>query len=145
MHSWKQVMPFSVMQGGKYVAHVLFKYKPRRSIVFVRTKGRLQYILIKKNDSAILLYGYGEGDNIFAKYHFLLKSHNMKMCWVGSYCKWNLQYYRHQTFEAITVVRLCYGKALNAKTVYVYVQVKLTVRSKWCQTTVAWFLIHSFV
>ncbi|XP_074623619.1 uncharacterized protein LOC141881690 isoform X1 [Acropora palmata] len=32
------VMPFSVMQGGKYVAHVLFKYKPRRSIVFVRTK-----------------------------------------------------------------------------------------------------------
>ncbi|XP_068724561.1 uncharacterized protein [Montipora capricornis] len=32
------VMPFSVMQGGKYVAHVLLKRKPRKAVVFVRTK-----------------------------------------------------------------------------------------------------------
>ena len=36
-----QVMPFSVMQGGKYVAHVLLKRKPRKAVVFVRTKGGL--------------------------------------------------------------------------------------------------------
>lgn len=32
------VMPFSVTQGGKCVAHVLLKYKPKRALVFVRAK-----------------------------------------------------------------------------------------------------------
>nr|XP_058943095.1 uncharacterized protein LOC131771335 [Pocillopora verrucosa] len=31
-------MPFSVTQGGKCVAHVLLKYKPKRALVFVRAK-----------------------------------------------------------------------------------------------------------
>lgn len=33
-------MPFSVTQGGKCVAHVLLKYKPKRALVFVRAKGK---------------------------------------------------------------------------------------------------------
>ncbi|RMX54373.1 hypothetical protein pdam_00021388 [Pocillopora damicornis] len=33
-----QAMPFSVTQGGKCVAHVLLKYKPKRALVFVRAK-----------------------------------------------------------------------------------------------------------
>ena len=32
-------MPFSVTEGGKYVAHVLLKRKPKKAIVFVRTQG----------------------------------------------------------------------------------------------------------
>ena len=52
-------MPFSVMQGGKYVAHVLFKHKPRRSIVFVRTKGRLQYLTFKSRKRTQLSYCMG--------------------------------------------------------------------------------------
>ncbi|CAH3018585.1 unnamed protein product, partial [Porites evermanni] len=32
------VMPFSVTEGGKYVAHVLLKHKPKKAIVFVRTR-----------------------------------------------------------------------------------------------------------
>ena len=32
-------MPFSVTEGGKYVAHVLLKRKPKEAIVFVRTRG----------------------------------------------------------------------------------------------------------
>ena len=32
-------MPFSVTEGGKYVAHVLLKCKPKKAIVFVRTQG----------------------------------------------------------------------------------------------------------
>ncbi|XP_078377648.1 uncharacterized protein LOC144660796 isoform X2 [Oculina patagonica] len=32
------VMPFSLTQGGKCVAHVLQKYKPKRALVFVRAK-----------------------------------------------------------------------------------------------------------
>ena len=34
-----QVMPFSLTQGGKCVAHVLQKHKPKRALVFVRAKG----------------------------------------------------------------------------------------------------------
>lgn len=32
-------MPFSVTEGGKYVAHVLLKRKRKKAIVFVRTRG----------------------------------------------------------------------------------------------------------
>ena len=35
-----QVMPFFVTEGGKYVAHVLLKHKPKKAIVFVRTRGQ---------------------------------------------------------------------------------------------------------
>lgn len=34
-----QVMPFSLTQGGKCVAHLLQKQKPKRALVFVRAKG----------------------------------------------------------------------------------------------------------
>ena len=49
-------MPFSVIQGGKYVSYVLLKHKPNRAIVFVRTKGKSS-----DTKSTISLGGVGGG------------------------------------------------------------------------------------
>ena len=49
-------MPFSVIQGGKYVSYVLLKHKPNRAIVFVRTKGKSS-----NTKSTISLGGVGVG------------------------------------------------------------------------------------
>ena len=42
-------MPFSVTEGGKYVAHVLLKHKPKKAIVFVRTRGLVISFIISSD------------------------------------------------------------------------------------------------
>ena len=46
-----QVMPFHVVQGGKFIVHLLHHFQPCKTLILVRTKGVSKTVLVKNSDT----------------------------------------------------------------------------------------------